>query len=85
MSKQITSSAVQKASKNETGQTKIEAQFERFEAQFERFEACLERPQPSLTSALLSLLLSSSIKQLKLSTPLHYILFVLYTSRSSQS
>ena len=78
MSKQITSSAVQKASKNETGQTKIEAQFE-------RFEACLERPQPSLTSALLSLLLSSSIKQLKLSTPLHYILFVLYTSRTSQS
>ena len=68
MSKQITSSAVQKASKNETGQTKIEAQFERFEAQFERFEAqferfeaCLERPQPSLASALLSLLLSSSI------------------------
>ena len=54
MSKQITSSAVQKASKNETGQTKIEAQFE-------RFEAYLERSQPSLTSALLSLLLSSSI------------------------
>ena len=55
------------------------------EAQLERFEACLERPQPSLASALLSLLLSSSIKQLKLSTPLHYILFVLYTSRTSQS